>query len=203
MKNKLNIFRIAFSQQRATRGGFTLIELLVVVSIYAIISGVVISNYRDYTANAVSLNAPEDIVLALRQAQVYGASGRGNSVSCGVAMSLFDCQYGVSFTAKAGFEKGFTIFADVNGDNIYNAGDIEVETVTWKDASVITQVECLPNIGGCSSGVLNVTFKRPSPDAIIGGGYEKGRITVWNGVTGTGSKTRVVTISKAGQISIQ
>ena len=58
------------SKVNCSTRGFTVIELLVTFSIYVIISTVVIANYREYSTNAVSANAPEDIVLALRQAQV-------------------------------------------------------------------------------------------------------------------------------------
>ena len=198
------------SKVNCSTRGFTVIELLVTFSIYVIISTVVIANYREYSTNAVSANAPEDIVLALRQAQVYGAGGKG----CGAS---FDCRYGVVFTTTPGSENGFTIYTDSNDNKVYDIPATEkIETIKWKDPSIITKVECLSYIGGdttCSSNILNITFKRPSPDALINdtadmtgltsGGYERGRITVSNGIIGAGAKTRTITISQAGQMSVQ
>lgn len=197
-------------KNQTLKSGFTIIELLVTFSIYIIISAIVIANYRGYSTNALSANAPEDVVLALRQAQVYGAVGRG----CGLVPS-FDCRYGVVFTTTSGSEKGFTLFVDSNDNKVYDDISEKIETLTWSDPSVITKVECLPAITepSCSNGILNITFKRPSPDALINdtadmtgftsGGYERGRVTVSNGLSGGSAKTKIITISQAGQISIQ
>ncbi|MBI3495158.1 hypothetical protein HY065_00865 [Candidatus Berkelbacteria bacterium] len=151
-----------------------------------------------------------DIVLALREAQVYGTAGKKNYVAfCGV--SNFECRYGVNFSMST--PDRFTVFVDNNDNKIYDAGtDTLVETIMLKSPIAISSVECL-NYGGvntvCSSlegnTMLNITFKRPSPDAFINDtadpaidSYELGRVTITNGI-----KTSTVTISKAGQISLQ
>lgn len=195
-----------------SKRGFSLIELLVTISIYIIISAIVVVNYREYSNNAIAANAPEDVVLALRQAQVYGAGGKG----CAAA-SPFDCRFGVVFTTIAGSEKGLIIYADNNDNKTYDpvGGDVALETIVWKDPSVIKAVECsgYVGVGTCTSSILNITFKRPSPDALINdiadmsgvdkGGYQYGKIVIWNGITGTGSKYSTTTISQAGQISVE
>jgi len=197
--------------RKKNNGGFTLIELLVTFAIYIVISGLVVANYRGYGATTVSENAAESIVIAIRQAQVYGSAGKGSSGLCGVFTSLFDCRYGVSFVSPA---NGITIFVDKNDNKVYDAGDVMVETIAWKDKSVITGVSCFA--GGfsvCSTAnILNLTFRRPSPDAIINstndmtglssGGYDSATITISNGLTGIALKTHTITITRAGQIAI-
>lgn len=221
MNNKFTMLGIRKCSRPKSRGGFTIVELLLTFSIYAIIASIVIANYRDYSANAISAKAPEDIILALRQAQVYGAGGKENPAICEtrnsagdlISSSFFDCRYGVSFSAADATKKGFTVFVDVNDNKVYDGGDTIVETVTWKDPSLITAIECLRTSGVnviCAGGVLNVTFKRPSPDAIVNDvtpgaefPFERGRITMSNGLAGPSEKIKIITISQAGQISLQ
>ncbi|MBI5798519.1 MAG: prepilin-type N-terminal cleavage/methylation domain-containing protein [Candidatus Yonathbacteria bacterium] len=210
----MKILHSPFSIPHSASRGFTIIELMVTISIYVIISAFTIANYRDYSTRAVSANIPDGMVTALREAQVYGAGGRGCTAT------NFDCRYGVVFTAKQSFEKQFTVFTDNNDNKTYDPApsgtDVAIETITWTDSSIITKVECLNIFGadmGCSNGILTLTFKRPNPDAFINdtadmtgqtsGGYARGRISVSNGLTGTLAKTRVITISHAGQISLQ
>lgn len=179
-------------------GGFTLVELLVSLGIFMIMTGVVLANYRGYNTNALFANASEDIVLALRQAQVYGVGVKGTGTS-------FTTPYGVYFTETN--PNQIIIFADTNpatvppGDGVYTANqDILVETIKWPSDIKIT-------IGGLlcdSSPVVNlsVTFTRPDPDAsTYGNGAQcitAGKISITNGV-----KNASVEITNTGQISLQ
>ena len=177
--------------------GFTVIELLVVLSIMTAITGIVLVNYRGYGANAVFANASEDLVLALREAQVYGVGVKG-STGC-TAGSPFDCGYGVYFSTIS--SNGIIIFADNNGNSIYDAGvDNIVQKINWQPSINITSVSC--NGGACGGNVMSVTFKRPNPSAIIhdsgATSYNTGKITISDG-----TKTSFVQITSAGQISLQ
>ncbi|MDO8603902.1 MAG: prepilin-type N-terminal cleavage/methylation domain-containing protein [bacterium] len=194
----MKILHSPFSIPHSALQGFTLVELLVSIGIFTIMTGVVLANYRTYNTNANFANSSEDIVLALRQAQVYGVSVKGES-------SSFNIPYGVSFDiSSTGKPNQIILFADKDSDGIYApASDSIVQTITWQSPIGITALECgsVP----CTGGVLNVTFKRPNPDARITQGatvddsVQIAKITVGNG----GTKTSTITISKAGQISIQ
>lgn len=183
--------------------GFTLVELLIVLGVFTLLTGVVLSNYRTYNTNATFANASEDIVLALRQAQVYGAGVKGNIISCGG--SSFNCSYGVHFSQST---NSIVLFADVDGNRVYTGADNPpVETITWGSTISIDKLTC----GGldCSTGVANVTFKRPNPDAYIAdipvtnpaqsSPYNATIIILKDVNTG---RTATTTITRAGQISL-
>lgn len=187
-------------RKKGTLRGFTLVELLVSIAIFSVMTSVVLANYGNYNTNAKFANASEDVVLALRQAQVYGAGTKGATL-CGI--DSFSCSYGVYF--KEGMSS-IVIFLDVNGDKIYTAVDNPpVETIKWEDTISISQVLC----GGfpCSLGVSSVTFKRPDQDAFIsenipnpGISFDSSSIILLDSKT---NKTAVVKITRAGQISLQ
>ena len=189
--------------QNSTQRGFTLLELLITMAISIIMTGVVVANYRDYTTNAYFANASEDIVLALRQAQVYGAGGKANTVICTGGETLSECRYGVHFSTASGYSDGLILFVDIDNDKIFVEGE-QIETVKWKSPIKITGLSC----GGTAcAGGLDITFRRPNPDALItetnniGVSYSTAKITISNGET-LPRKTAVI-ISNAGQISLQ
>jgi len=183
------------NNRRLQSKGFTLIELLVTISIFIILTSVVLAKYRTFNTNAGFANATEDIVTALRQTQVYGIGAKGES-------GLFTVPYGVYF--DTGTPSQIKLFADRNAtpDGKYVALDDSpvIETVSWQNGIIITAVNC--GASACSGGRLHVTFKRPNVDAVIrddnGVQYEYATVVITNG-----TKTSTVVITKAGQISIQ
>ena len=182
---------------RALRG-FTLVEVLVSIGIFTVLTGVVLSNYRGYNTNALFANASEDIVLALRQAQVYGVGVKGTGTS-------FTTPYGVYFSTVAAKKNEIVIFADTNGNRIYNplAGETAVETIKWNSTTAVSTITCdgVP----CGNNVY-VTFKRPNPDAFVATvanqAISVGKLDVVLNDSNTG-KTSTISITSTGQISLQ
>jgi type II secretory pathway pseudopilin PulG len=189
--------------------GFTLVELLIVIGVFVLLTGTVLSNYRNYDSNALFANASENVVLALRQAQVYGAGAKGNSSICTGGTTLFDCSYGVHFSTNATENNGITVFADLNSDRVFETNEdigFQSLSVKWANTISITSLSCGSTLP-CSSGVANITFRRPNPDAFIAESVVNPAnsfdfITI--GLTDSKSgRTAIVTVTKAGQISIQ
>lgn len=177
-----------------------MIELLVTMGIFLMLTGAVLANYRKFSTNAMFANASEDVVLSLRQAQVYGAGTKGNTVVCGSGTS-FECAYGVHFTTGS---HGLTIFADKDGSKTYtSAADTTVDSIVWGNNISIMSLQC--GTTPCGSE-MEITFNRPSPDAFITdilgitNPVDKGIITLKDANTG---KVFVITVTTAGQISIQ
>lgn len=184
------------SHQNKKRG-FSLAELLVVLAVMTIITGVVLAKYRGYGTNALFANATENIVLSIRQAQLYGVAVKGTTGTCS-AGSQFDCSFGANFSVAT--PDRLTLFADNNNNGIFDAGDGSTQVVTWNSPIAVTAIAC--GGGACSGGVVNFTFKRPSPTAMIHDSgattYTVGSVTLSDGV-----KTSTITVNKAGQISLQ
>ena len=182
--------------------GFTLIELLVTIGIFTMLTGIVLANYRTYDTNALFANASEDVVLSLRQAQVYGVGVKAHAGS-------FTTPYGVYF--EAGQNK-IIMFADTapagnpSGDGIYTGGsDVIVDTITWKsNIKIKTQFTNGVLCDSLPFAAVSVTFTRPNPDAVINNGASlcttDAKITLEDANTNKSSR---VTISSAGQISLQ
>lgn len=184
-------------------GGFTMLELLVTIAIYIMMISIVLASYRTFNTNAIFANASEDIILALRQAQVYGVGTKTNSITCGVQASAFACPYGVHIDMSDA--NGLTIFVDLNSDKVYTSGfDAIVKKVTWVPVIAISSIQC--GAVPCFGNKINITFTRPTPDAFIAdnGGVlnrvDSGTIVLRDANSG---KISTVTITSAGQISIQ
>lgn len=186
------------------QSGFTLVELIVTIGIFTIMTSVVLTDYHSFNINADFESSVENIVLALRQAQVYGTGGKTAGITmCGTPASSFSCAYGVHFIA--GSAGSYDVFVDANQNYIMDAGE-SIQTIFLGGNTKITSVTCVTSsgVGVCGSGFADVTFMRPSPDAFIAEvpnpvNFDDGvEITLSNG-----TKTSKVVISAAGQISIQ
>lgn len=185
--------RIAHSK----KSGFTMVELAVTMSIFAVLTSVVLANYRTFSNNADFLNVADNIALSLREAQIYGVGSKVASCGTSTPAESFQCAYGVVFNRGDDF---YRVFVDTNEDSTYTSGDQILETIDLPSGSEITGTDCLD--GTCAG--LAVLFKRPNPDALIRNivssdtrNYDTASITVANT-----TKTSRVSISRAGQISI-
>ena len=189
---------------RAHKRGFTMIELLVTMGIFLMLTGVVLTNYRAFNTHEVFASSVENLVFALRQAQVYGAGTKGGgAVLCGTPASEFDCAYGVHIP-QADPSYAYKIFIDANDNRIYDAGDIDVETITWDNSIYYKTLYCGVIGISCTGNVMDITFKRPNPDAYItdsiGAPSGFGSIRINSNTT---SDDVTLTITSAGQISSQ
>lgn len=180
-----------FNIQYSAHGGFTLVEVLVSLGIFAVLTGVVLSNYRGYNTNALFANASEDIVLALRQAQVYGVGAKGEG-------SSFTTPFGVYFNEAT--PNQIIIFADTDSSGSRNTGDSDIDIIKWPSDIKIETGGLLCNSGTVAN--LAITFTRPNPNAnIYGNGAPctaTGKISITNGI-----KNASIEITSTGQISLQ
>src|SRR3989344_3995148 len=80
--------------------GFSLIELLVVISIFSIISLVVLANHSRFNSSVLLGSLAYKIALSFRETQVYGLSVQGQSTN-------FQVGYGIHFSGGT----TYTLFA--------------------------------------------------------------------------------------------
>ena len=191
-----------FKQEKAfLKRGFSLIELLISVSIFIIITSVVLAKYQGFNGGVVLTNLAYDIALSIRQAQVYGISVRESATGS----SNFGLRYGIHF--DSGNPTSFILFIDTNSNDKYDNGEL-IETNSIRQDNAISDFCGITSAGGnqCwkNSTVtsLDITFLRPNPDALIntniGGNYRSATITV-SSPRGT---SRTVRVENTGQISV-
>ena len=188
---------------RSPRRGFSLVELIVVISIFSLITGIILTRHSQFNSSLLLSNLAYEVALSIREAQVFGLSSRQSG-------STFDLGYGVHFDSLT--PASYIVFADLDRNNVYtSSGDAVLETYTLQRAHAIGNI-CVTDGSGsetCVSGgsftQLDIGFERPDPDAYI---------TV-DGVTSTlyGSakiilsapqnNSRTIRVVSTGQISVE
>lgn len=100
--------------------GTTAVELLIVLSIFAIITGVVMFDYNKFQSKVDIKNLANDIALRFAETQKSALDGKW-SAGAGVNWKP---SYGLYFNlASPGNNKDFIYFADLNGDKMYHTTD--------------------------------------------------------------------------------
>jgi prepilin-type N-terminal cleavage/methylation domain-containing protein len=202
MSIRLIFSNLRQSIHKATRHGrtkgFSLIELLVVLAMMSMISGVVLVSNSTFSSRMVIDNLAHSIALTIREAQTYALSVKEDP-------SGDFPGYGVHFDSMTPTQ--FVIFADSDGDRIYDpgsgcgSGSTEcLERKILNNGMHILMVSCVP---GCTSPNLDITFTRPNPDARIRSGaidtYAQGIVTLQS----SKGFTRTISVWTTGQISVQ
>lgn len=190
-------------QTNVTVAGFTIIELMVTITIVVLVTGIVLLQYSSFNSSVLLTDQAYLTAFDLREAQSLAVSVRGNG-------SVFREEYGLYFNMSS--PNLYLLFQD------NDAGSGGKKTPVHYD---IGEEIGAPNIvdprfkiksikGVLASGSkpklndLAVSFKRPDFDADF---YSSSQ----NNITAAeisfaplnGSATRTVTISAAGQISVQ
>ena len=95
---------------------FTIIEMLVVVTIFATISALVMANFHKFDKSSVLDGEADKLYSILRQAQILSLTGQT------IAGQRYN--YGVHFL-KCSANCSYILFADLDGDNIYDSSPEE------------------------------------------------------------------------------
>jgi len=185
-------FKVFKKQQINNNTGFTIIELVVVFTVSAVIFGVVVSGYSDFSSKAELENIALDVALTIREAQVYGISVKE------IGVGQFDLAYGVYFDIDE--PNQFILFSDSVINNTYDTGE-EISTFTVKSDYSISDL-CITTVGlgqDCTIGMLSVIFRRPEPDAIFSPVGTLGEIEITSSKSGD---TKIIRTTDTGQISV-
>ncbi len=190
----------------SSTAGFTLIELLVVTGIMIVISTLVFANNSAFGGKVLLQNLAYDSALTVRQAQVYGISVQR------FGDDTFADGYGVRFTRNTdpAVQDQFVLFADVIDQNgLYDCTSaLACELVSAnliRSGYHISDI-CIPasQAQPCGHTSLDVTFRRPDPDAYIRADgqsllYESARVIFIS----PRNETQAVVVEQNGQISVQ
>ena len=162
MIKKIHNFKFVI---RNCQKGMTYVELIVVLSIFAVMSSIVLFNHGKFQAKVDIKNLANDIALKIVQAQKDAMSGKIQSTRFEIAPA-----YGVYFNPTE--NKSFIYFADFSNDHIFNDGSCYgecLDNINITKGNTISEIEeCLT--GDCSSSAsisssLSITFTRPNSGA--------------------------------------
>ena len=185
-----------------------MIELLVVSAIILLMTSYIFFQQSKFNSTTLLRSLTYNIALSVRQAQIYGTSVRESSRGSGI----FVQGYGVYVPSAGATSDTYYIFADLNGDGNYDAGE-ELPRFTLGKGYRISGL-CMVAVGGsaCTAPAsLTVYFRRPNPDACISNNvdgacaagatalYSRAYISVSNSGD---TDVRSIKVSDTGQISV-
>lgn len=155
-------------------GGMTYIEFIVVLSIFSVMSSVILFNYGEFQAKVDIKNLASDIALKIVEAQKSALSGKLPVVS---QQLDWKPSYGVYFNRVVD-DKSFIHFTDLDSqDKIYNVsgscpGGECLDKITITKGNYIDKIEICSDANCVSStstiiDPLSITFTRPDSSAVF------------------------------------
>jgi prepilin-type N-terminal cleavage/methylation domain-containing protein len=199
--------------------GFTLVEMVVCIAIFAMMTALLVAKYGTFNQSVLLTDLAYDTAITVRTAQTYGLGVQSTGGS-----NPFNYAYGVEFCANVNgcgtigsvhlTNNFFVLFSDVKNDKFFDAGNIQQSIYTLTRGAIVSGIcvttDCTAPDGNLR---LDITFKRPNPDAIICSTAKCENSTThvpyppypFAGIfiKGTDGSTREVTIRNTGQISVQ
>lgn len=180
--------------------GFTILELVVSLSIFVIISTLVLANYSTYIGKLSVDNLAHEIAISIRQAQVFGQNVREFGVGSGQFPS-----YGIHFDSTN--EDSFVLFADVNSNRKYDGNDCTSLGTECIERFIIQSGARITDLCGdlnCGLLELDITFTRPNPEAyILGNGSGASYGTSDIVISTVKGETRKIVVWLVGQITVE
>lgn len=161
--------------------GFTLVELLVTITVFVIVTGVVLVNSNKFDSSILLHDFAYDVALTVKEAQSYGVNVKEN------ISGTFNTAYGVYFDTTQSITN-FVLFNDTGNataytgnptggpDNIYNGSltscptnDPEcVQKYSMTRGTYIQSICAGASDLSCNQAdQLSILFKRPNLDALI------------------------------------
>ncbi|NQV88622.1 MAG: prepilin-type N-terminal cleavage/methylation domain-containing protein [Parcubacteria group bacterium] len=198
--------------------GFTLIELVVTLGIITVVLSIVIINFSKSGEGIILTDVAYQTAISIRQAQVYGLSVKQSGTTPGFE---FDAGYGAHFDIDD--PTSFILFADKNKNSVYDAGSGDcpgtipgnecIEKIVLQTGYTVESFGKIKNDAIFSlffpSSViekLDITFKRPNPDAVIvsdSTALAPDEIGAVIRLQSVGGKEKDVTVFSTGQISVE
>lgn len=189
---------------KGTSRAFTIVEMLVCLAILMTVSSVMLVKNAQFRQHLLLRSLAYEIALAIRQAQVYGLGVREyEGISDPIA--AFQVGYGLHFDFAT--PTTFILYADIDGDHVYQAGseDRIIQTSEFSPGNrIVTICAGAVVLSGCVSGppgVLDIEYERPNPEAFINGTQVQPWATVR--IESPFGDQRVVAASTMGQIIVQ
>lgn len=178
------------SARRSADKAFILIELIVVMGIIAILSGIVLINYRTGQEQLALQRATNKLASDIRRVQEMAMSARESN---GVPP-----RYGVQFTTTD--PDYYILFADLNDNGKYEPGDDDpIETTTFEQGVSIDQLFIGDSLS--STTKIWITFEPPDPIIEIRNPAATGFSIAKVQLIGA-NQTKTIEVNEVGRIEI-
>jgi len=202
-KFKLKIFNKKLSPSFWKRG-MTYVELIVVLSIFSLISSVVLFNYGFFQSKVDIKNLASDVALQITQAQKDAISGKVDSQ----ASASWKPAYGVQFDTTAD-NKRFVYFSDRNSDGTLTGTVCTGECISNVAITKGNYISALGVVGSgtCSTSLtkIEITYTRPDSSARITTTPSSSACTISYAqitLTSPKSPTSVIKVYSSGRIQL-
>lgn len=171
------ILNLKFVIRNCNRG-MTYVELIVVLSIFAVMTSIVMFNYGAFQAKVDIKNLESDIALQIVQAQKSSISGTfPPPAQQTLITSTWRPSYGI-YVNRVSDNKSFVYFADLDNDSSYtNINCVGIgeclNKITLTKGNTLSRLDVFYQDGTSSLGLSNglddltIIFKRPNSGAII------------------------------------
>ena len=212
----INVSKQSSKRKPRTRG-FSILELIVALSIFVIISSVLLFNYNSFNKRIALDTLAHQVAQWVRDAQVSAMSVKRARADTGKFPG-----YGLHFDMN--IPDSFIYFADINGNKRYDSGGVcgDVLSECEREVKILQGNKLYSLCGDLPSGAVttppcgalggsqafDILFLRPDPDAMIFGdlngasfptAYSRSEITV----TSPKNYQRTVVIWTTGQVSVR
>lgn len=205
-------FSLIHSYRKSTKKtkGFTLVEFVVIMGIFAIMVGVIMSNFNGFKSLITLDNLAQDIALSIRQVQT----------SAGSALSTSDPDIsfwrGIAFTPDAtngGYEPNFILYETGSANGAYSIGDDIIDTIKIQTNDRIVgftaygpETSFVNRQPLATNDLVSIAFRRFSTNAIVypNDGQTVTCIEISAPDAGNdATKKRSVCVTQLGQISVR
>jgi len=177
------------------RSGFSLMEMVVVITIFIIITSIVMFNAPEFRERSSLELVAQEVAINIRGAQVYGIATRkvdGDYPSFGIHIDISDPD-----------NQRFLLFPVYDGQKVFVPGGDIVEEYTLPDGYIFSRLEA----GGADYNIADIVFRRPRPEAEIyvggSGDTPQSFLSVFVRSIKNPSNEKEILISKNGNISTE
>lgn len=164
--------------------GFTLVEILVTLAVSVIVLTAAVPSFRDVIRNSRLTAATNDLVTAVNLA-------RSEAIKRGVRVTMCKSPDGTACSSTNGWDQGWIIFTDADGDAAYTAGSDELLRV---------QDSVGPNVAlnGAGSVADYVSFVPRGHGELLDGSFQADAIKACDSRTGPYGKN--IAIGTSGRV---
>jgi type IV fimbrial biogenesis protein FimT len=167
--------------------GFTLIELMIVIAVASILAGSAIPSMKSMLRSVRLSSATNDIMGALTLTRSEAIIHHGRAVMC-------KSQDGASCAPSGGWEQGWIIFHDADGDGIRDASE-----------PIVTRQQALGpgvKVTGNQNVSRYISYSASGVTRLQGGGFQAGTLVVCN-QSANPAEAREIVLSSSGRPRVQ